>query len=258
VNNKETKITLLGTGTSQGVPVITCECEVCASTNPKDKRLRSSIMVETESTSVIIDAGPDFRAQMLREKVKNIDAILLTHEHADHIFGLDDIRSFNWSKKAPIDIYCENRVQNSLRSIFDYVFTDKKYPGVPRMELITIDGSEINIGDISITPIRLMHHKLPVYGFKIGGFAYLTDFNAIADSEMQKLTDIDVLVIGALRKGTHISHLGLAGALEIIDKIKPGKAYLTHMSHEIGKHTELLSELPPGIEPGYDGLSFCI
>jgi phosphoribosyl 1,2-cyclic phosphate phosphodiesterase len=256
--SKRIKITLLGTGTSQGVPVIACDCEVCKSADSKDKRLRSSIMVETESTRIIVDAGPDFRTQMLREEVKSLDAVLLTHEHADHIFGLDDIRSFNWVKRGPIDIYCEDRVQNSLRSIFDYVFADKKYPGLPKMELISIDGSEIKIGDICITPIRLIHHKLPVYGFKIGKFAYLTDFNIVPENEMHKLMGIDILVVDALRKVKHISHLSLAGALSLVDKINPEKTYLTHMSHEIGKHNDLLKELPSGVEPGFDGFSFYV
>jgi phosphoribosyl 1,2-cyclic phosphate phosphodiesterase len=258
MSSKRTKITLLGTGTSQGVPVIACECAVCKSDDSRDKRLRSSIMVETESTRIIIDAGPDFRTQMLREKVKNIDAVLLTHEHADHIFGLDDIRSFNWIRKAPIDIYCEKRVQNSLRTIFDYVFAENKYPGVPKMQLISIDGSELEFGDIQVLPVRLMHHNLPVYGFKIGEFAYLTDFKEIPAGEMQKLNDVRVLVIDVLRKESHISHLNLTEALELIDKIKPEKTWFTHMSHEIGMHKELLTELPPGIEPGFDGLSFYV
>lgn len=258
MNDKRTRITLLGTGTSQGIPVIACECDVCKSADFRDKRLRSSIMVESGSIRVIIDAGPDFRTQMLREGVKNIDAVLLTHEHADHIFGLDDLRSFNWIRRAPIDVYCEERVQISLRSIFDYVFAENKYPGVPKMELITIEGAELNFGAIQILPVRLLHHKLPVFGFKIGKFAYLTDFNVVPDNEMQKLKDVEIIVIGALRKASHISHLNLSGALKLIDKIKPEKAYLTHMSHDIGKHEELLSELPDGVEPGYDGLSFYI
>lgn len=247
------KITLLGTGTSQGVPVIGCECEVCRSTDLRDNRLRSSIMIEDKGTCVVVDAGPDFRQQMLREKVHNVDAILLTHEHADHIFGLDDIRSFNWIRKAPMDIYCEARVDKNLRSIFDYVFSEEKYPGIPQMNLVPINGSMLNIGAMKIMPIRVMHHLLPVYGFRVGKFAYLTDFSTIADEEMDKLDGVEVLVIDALRKESHISHLSLSEAIGIIGKIRPQKAYITHISHQMGLHNEVSKELPEGVELGYDG-----
>ena len=248
------RVTLLGTGTSQGVPVIACKCHVCHSTDPKDKRLRSAIMVEEGSTRLVVDVGPDFRQQMLRHEVDNLDAILLTHEHADHIFGLDDIRSFNWLRKSPMDVYCEPRVQKNLRSIFNYVFAANKYPGTPQMDLIDLDSKAFKIGSIPIIPIRVYHYKLPVYGFRFGRFAYLTDFNVIEDEEIEKLYGIDTLIICALRKTIHISHLNLSGALELIGKITPRKAYFTHMSHEMGKHKDLLSELPINIEPGYDGL----
>ena len=244
----------MGTGTSQGVPVIACKCHVCHSTDPKDKRLRSAIMVEEGSTRLVVDVGPDFRQQMLRHEVDNLDAILLTHEHADHIFGLDDIRSFNWLRKSPMDVYCEPRVQKNLRSIFNYVFAANKYPGTPQMDLIDLDSKAFKIGSIPIIPIRVYHYKLPVYGFRFGRFAYLTDFNVIEDEEIEKLYGIDTLIICALRKTIHISHLNLSGALELIGKITPRKAYFTHMSHEMGKHKDLLSELPINIEPGYDGL----
>jgi phosphoribosyl 1,2-cyclic phosphate phosphodiesterase len=248
------RVTLLGTGTSQGVPVIACKCDVCKSEDSRDKRLRSAIMLEEGSTRIVVDVGPDFRQQMLIHQVDNLDAILLTHEHADHIFGLDDIRSFNWIRKSPMDVYCEPRVQNNLRSIFNYVFSTNKYPGTPQMDLIDLDSKPFEIGPISILPIRLYHHKLPVYGFRFGKFAYLTDFNAIDQEELDKLQGIELLVICALRKTTHISHLNLSEAIVLIQKIAPRKAYLTHMSHEMGRHKQLLTELPTTIEPGYDGL----
>ena len=248
------RVTLLGTGTSQGVPVIACKCDVCQSMDSKDKRLRSAIMVEEGSTRLVVDVGPDFRQQMLRHEVDNLDAILLTHEHADHIFGLDDIRSFNWLQKSPMDVWCEPRVQKNLRSIFNYVFAVNKYPGTPQMDLIDLDHKAFKIGSIHVIPIRVYHYKLPVYGFRFGTFAYLTDFNLIEDQEVEKLLGIDILVVCALRKSPHISHLNLSGALELIARIAPRKAYFTHMSHEMGKHADLLKELPENIEPGYDGL----
>ena len=211
-------------------------------------------MIEEGSMRIVVDVGPDFRQQMLRHEVDNLDAILLTHEHADHIFGLDDIRSFNWVRKSAMDVYCEPRVQENLRSIFNYVFAVNKYPGTPRMDLIDIDNERFKIGSIDIIPIRVYHHKLPVYGFRFGRFAYLTDFNTIEDKELEKLEGTDTLVICALRKNPHIAHLDLKGALDLIEKISPRKAYLTHMSHEIGKHADLIAELPVNIEPAYDGL----
>lgn len=211
-------------------------------------------MIEEGGTRIVVDVGPDFRQQMLRHEVGNLDAILLTHEHADHIFGLDDIRSFNWLQKSPMDVYCEERVQKNLRSIFKYVFDVNKYPGIPQMDLIDLQNKEFNIGPINIIPIRVFHHKLPVYGFRFGGFAYLTDFNVIEDQELDKLIGVETLVVCALRKAPHISHLNLSGALELIHKIAPRKAYLTHMSHEMGKHRDLIAELPSNVEPGFDGL----
>lgn len=252
------KITLLGTGTSQGVPVIACKCEVCCSKDPKDNRLRSAVMIEKDNFRILIDAGPDFRQQMLRHQVDDLDAVLLTHEHADHIFGLDDIRSFNWLRGSAMDIYCEKRVQDNLKTIFNYVFAENKYPGTPSMKLIPIDGSPFLLGPFKVSPIRLYHHKMPVYGFRFDKFAYLTDFNRIEEAEIEKLKGLEVLVICALRKEKHISHLNLEEALELIVRIAPKKAYLTHMSHGIGKHHELLSLLPPGVEPGYDGLELIV
>jgi phosphoribosyl 1,2-cyclic phosphate phosphodiesterase len=248
------KITVLGTGTSQGVPVIACNCQVCQSADPRDNRLRCSILVEAGGTSLLVDAGPDFRQQMLRYRVTDLDAVLLTHEHADHIFGLDDIRSFNWVRKAPMDIWCEKRVADNLKTIFNYAFAEIKYPGTPQMELIDVDGAPFRVKDIEVIPVRLFHHKLPVFGFRFGKFAYLTDFNRIEPDELAKLAGIEVLIICALRKRSHISHLNLSEALSLVEQIAPKKTFLTHMSHEMGFHAELMQELPDGVEPAFDGL----
>ena len=248
------KVTVLGTGTSQGVPVIACNCQVCRSDDPRDNRLRCAILVEVGDTCLLVDAGPDFRQQMLRYRVTNLDAVLLTHEHADHIFGLDDIRSFNWVRKAPMDIYCEQRVAENLKTIFNYAFAENRYPGTPQMELMPINGEPFLLQGIEVIPIRLYHHKLPVYGFRFGNFAYLTDFNRIETEEMSKLMGVEVLIICALRKKPHISHLNLSEALNLVEQIAPRMTYLTHMSHDMGLHADLAEELPEGVAPAFDGL----
>ena len=248
------KLTFLGTGTSQGVPVVACQCPVCLSNNPKDQRLRASVMIETETQCLVIDAGPDFRQQMLTHSVLHLNGILLTHEHTDHIFGLDDIRAFNWVQKQPTDIYAEERVQIAIRRIFDYVFANYKYPGIPQMHLHLLENKPFMIGNLEVMPIRGFHYKLPVFGFRFGKIAYVTDVNQLEHAEINKLRGLDALVLNALRKEDHISHYNLDQALEIIAEVKPGKAYLTHLSHQMGFHDEVQPELPENVFLAYDGL----
>jgi phosphoribosyl 1,2-cyclic phosphate phosphodiesterase len=248
------KITFLGTGTSQGVPVVACQCPVCLSDNPKDKRLRASVMIETESLRLVVDAGPDFRQQMLKHQVHHLSGILLTHEHVDHIFGLDDIRAFNWVQKQSTDIYAEERVQIAIRRIFDYVFASSRYPGIPQMHLHQIENKPFMIENLEIIPIRGFHYKLPVFGFRFDRIAYVTDVNRLEDEEVEKLRGLDILVLNALRKESHISHYNLSQALELISEVKPGKAYLTHLSHQMGFYDEVQEELPENVFLAYDGL----
>lgn len=250
------KVKILGTGTSQGVPVIACNCPVCQSTDPNDKRLRTAALVQVDGVNIVIDAGPDFRQQMLREKVNDIDAILITHEHRDHIAGLDDVRAFNFMNQKPVDIYAEDRVQEAIKSDFSYSFADKKYPGSPQINLHSLTEEPFEIKGVKIIPIRAFHYKLPVYGFRIGDFSYLTDLNYISEEEKKKLHGTKYLVIDALRKRKHISHYSLSEALEIINELSPKRAYLTHISHQMGLHHDVNEELPHGISLAYDGLRF--
>ncbi|MBK7710308.1 MAG: MBL fold metallo-hydrolase [Bacteroidales bacterium] len=250
------KITFLGTGTSQGVPVIACDCKTCQSEDSHDKRLRTSLLLETEGVSLLFDAGPDFRQQMLREKVSKLDAIILTHEHKDHIAGLDDVRAFNYKSQDAIDICSEERVLKALKKEYSYVFSEFQYPGIPKMRLNTIDDQEFIVKGIRILPVRVFHYRLPVYGFRIGNFAYITDANYVPEESKEKLYGVKYLVINALRKEKHISHFSLREAIDFIHEISPKKAYITHISHQMGCHADVSKELPQEITLAYDGLSF--
>lgn len=247
------RFTFLGTGTSQGVPVIGCTCPVCQSTDYRDQRLRTSGLLETETGIYVFDTGPDFRQQMLRERVQKLDAVLFTHEHKDHTAGLDDVRAFNYLTQKDLPIYGEERVLEQIKTEFAYAFATVKYPGVPQIETINItENTPIIIGKDTFSPIRVLHYKLSVFGFRIKDFAYITDANFIATEEKEKLQDLDVLVLNALRKEDHLSHFTLSQALELIEELKPKKAYLTHLSHQMGKHKEI--ELPENIYIAFDGL----
>ncbi len=249
------KITFLGTGTSQGVPVIACECDVCMSNNTKDQRLRSSVMIETKGNTFVIDAGPDFRTQMLRAKVKHLDAVILTHAHKDHIAGLDDVRAFNFIQKKAIDVYSREDVQTAIKNEFSYAFAVYKYPGVPEINLKTVENKLFEINNIKIIPIEVKHMELKIFGYRVGNFTYITDCNYISDEEFEKIKGSEVVVINALRRKKHVSHFTLDEAIAILEKLKPQKAYLTHISHMLGLHDEVEKELPSFIHLAYDGLT---
>ena len=251
------KVTFLGTGTSQGIPVIGSTHPVCLSSDSKDKRLRSSIMIEVNQTVLVIDCGPDFRAQMLRENPSHLDAILFTHEHSDHTAGLDDIRPFYFKQEGDFQLYGHKRVFESLKQRFEYIFeTENKYPGAPTVALNTIENNNnFTIGTVTITPINVCHGSLQVFGFRIQDFVYLTDVKTIAEAEMEKLKNTKVLVVNALRVREHHSHFTLAEALKLIEKVKPEKAYLTHISHELGFYEEVQKTLPKNVFLAYDTLN---
>lgn len=247
------KVTFLGTGTSQGVPVIACSCAVCQSNDSRDKRLRTSIHIQHGGSSFVIDSGPDFRQQMLRAKIKNLTALIFTHEHKDHVAGMDDIRAFNYVLQKKIDIYATLRVQEALVREFPYVFHDFKYPGVPEVNMITIDEHPFIIEGLEFIPIEVLHYKLPVNAYRFGDFTYITDANFISEKEKEKIKGSRILVINALRREKHVSHFNLQEALELIKELQPEKAYLTHISHQLGKHSDVEQELPPNVFLAYDG-----
>ena len=250
------KMTFLGTGTSQGVPVIACECNTCLSIDQFDKRLRTSLLLETDQTTLLFDAGPDFRQQMLREHVMKLDSIILTHEHKDHISGMDDVRAFNYKSQGAIDIYAEDRVQKAIKKEYSYVFSEYQYPGIPKMKLNPIPEHGFEVKGIQIIPVRVFHYRLPVYGFRVGNFAYITDANFIPEESKEKLFGVKYLVINALRKEKHISHFSLREAIDFIREISPKRAFITHIGHQMGCHANISKELPPEIMLAYDGLSF--
>lgn len=247
-------ITFLGTGTSTGVPMVGCGCEVCVSTDKKDKRLRSSILVQSPTTTLVVDTGPDFRYQMLRCNVKKLDAVLFTHPHKDHLAGLDDIRAFNYFMKRPIDLYADSLTEEAVRRDFYYAFADTKYPGIPELNLNTITLEPFIVGDIPVIPVLVWHLKMPVLGFRFGKFTYITDANRIDETEKDKIRGSETLVLNALRKQKHISHFTLEEAVEMVMELQVPNAYFTHISHQLGLHQAIESELPHGMHLAYDGL----
>jgi len=248
------KITFLGTGTSSGVPMIGCDCEVCTSPNKKDKRLRSSILVQSAKTSLVVDTGPDFRYQMLRENVRHLDAVLFTHPHKDHLAGLDDIRAYNFFAKKPMEIFADSLTEEAVRRDFYYAFSDTRQPGIPELNMNTIALEPFKVGDIPVIPILVWHMKMPVLGFRFGAFTYITDANRIDEEERTKIRGSKIMVLNALRKQKHISHFTLGEALEVVEDLKVPVAYFTHISHQLGLHDTIEAELPENIHLAYDRL----
>lgn len=249
------KITFLGTGTSQGVPMIACPCAVCHSTSAKDKRLRSSVWIQEKDTSLVIDSGPDFRFQMLRAGVKRLDALVFTHGHKDHTAGMDDIRAFNYWQQEAIDIYASLETQEILKREFQYVFNGVQYPGIPQLNLHEVKNNEfIKVKNLTLQPIRTLHYRLEVFGFRMGNFTYITDANHIDDQEIEKIKGTEVLVLNALRFEKHISHFSVPEAIVLSKRIGAKTTYLTHISHQLGLHSEVEAQLPEGVHLAYDGL----
>jgi len=248
-------ITFLGTGTSTGIPIIGCDCEVCHSADKKDNRLRSSILVQSPTTTLVVDTTPDFRYQMLRLQIKHLDAVVFTHPHRDHIAGLDDVRPFNFFMQKPMEVYANTWTEEAIRRDFYYAFAEIKYPGIPELQLTTIDETPFMVGDIPVTPILVWHHKMPVYGFRFGDFTYITDANRIDEEELEKIRGSRVLVLNALRKEKHISHFTLDEAVALAESLNIPEVYFTHISHQLGLHQSINSALPDHIKLAYDGLT---
>jgi phosphoribosyl 1,2-cyclic phosphate phosphodiesterase len=254
VSYPDLRITFLGTGTSGGVPMIGCSCYVCSSQNFKDKRLRSSILVQSETTTLVVDTTPDFRTQMLNANVKRLDAVLFTHPHKDHVAGLDDIKAYNFFQHKPMEVFANSLTQEALKREFPYIFADNKYPGVPSINLHQISEKRFVVGDIPVEPILVYHLKMPVLAFRFGDFTYITDANFIPHAEKEKIKGTKILVLNALRKNKHISHFSLPEAIDLVEELKIPQAYFTHVSHQLGLNDEINQELPPNIELAYDGL----
>lgn len=252
------KVTFLGTGTSQGVPVIACDCPVCSSLDYRDKRLRSSIHLDIDGRSLVVDTGPDFRQQMLREKIKTLDAIIFTHEHKDHTAGMDDIRSYNFLQKRDMPLYATQPVIQQLKREFAYVFEEVKYPGVPTVKIHEIGSEPFLVECITVIPIQVMHYRLPVLGFRFGDFTYITDAKYIEERELEKVKGTKVLVLNALQQSHHISHFTLHEAIEMVERIQPEMAYFTHISHKLGTHAAVEAQLPPNMRLAFDGLKISI
>ncbi len=248
------KITFLGTGTSTGVPVIACPCEVCTSADSKDKRLRSSIMIQSATTTIVVDTTPDFRYQMLRAQVKKLDAVLFTHPHKDHIAGLDDVKAFSFFSGNAMEIFANELTENAIKLEFSYIFAEKKYPGIPQINLNRINLEPFIIGDIPVIPILVWHYKMPVYGFRFGDFTYITDANKIDPSEKEKIIGSKIMVVNALRYKTHLSHFTIDEAIALVKEVKVPTAYFTHVGHQLNKHAIVNNELPAGIQLAFDGL----
>lgn len=250
------KLRILGSGTSTGVPFIGCDCEVCTSSDRRDRRLRTSALYEDENVRILLDCGPDFRQQILSLPYEPIDAVLITHEHFDHVGGLDDLRAFSFDKELPI--YTNQLTADRLKSRMPYCFVDKSYPGIPHLSLKVLNLDDVlDLNGTKISPVSIMHGRLPIYGYRINNIAYITDMLTMDSSSFDKLKDLDVLIINALRLRSHNTHQSLAEALAVIDKLKPQKAYLVHMSHDIGLHTDVQVNLPDNVFIAYDGMEFC-
>lgn len=251
------KITFLGTGTSHGVPVIACTCEVCRSLDFRDKRLRTSILVKVGDQTIVVDTGPDFRQQMLRESVMKLDAVIFTHAHRDHTAGLDDVRAFNFKYQMDMPVYGMKAVLDQLRIEYAYAFA-KDYPGLPKLNLQLIDNEPFIVNGLSVIPLPVLHLKLPVFGYRFGNFSYITDANFIPEDTLERLKGTEILVLNALQIEHHISHFNLEEALEMISIIKPAKTYLTHISHKLGLHSEVQRKLPDNVVLAYDGMEITL
>ena len=250
------QVTFLGTGTSQGVPVIGCRCAVCRSLDYRDKRLRVSVHLQVQGKSFVIDSGPDFRQQALRERIDHLDALVFTHEHKDHTAGMDDIRAYNFKQQQDMPVYAEQRVLDQLRREYAYIFAEHKYPGVPQVQTIPIlnDTETFDVQGVAFQPIRALHYKLPVLGFRVGNFTYVTDANHLSSAALDLMRGSDVIVLNALRQEKHISHFSLSEAVAVLEELAPRRAYLTHISHLLGRHREVEATLPDFIRLAYDGL----